>query len=48
MISDLPGTANLDKLITALDLRDLDLADHSMGGGEIARYLGTHLVPFLS
>ncbi len=34
--------ADLDKLITALDLRDLDLAGHSMGGGEIARYLGTY------
>jgi non-heme chloroperoxidase len=33
--------ADLDKLITALDLRDLDIAGHSMGGGEIARYLGT-------
>jgi len=32
--------ADLDQLITALDLRDLDLAGHSMGGGEIARYLG--------
>ena len=34
--------ADLDKLITALDLHDLDLAGHSMGGGEIARYLGTY------
>jgi non-heme chloroperoxidase len=34
--------ADLDKLLTALDLRDLDLAGHSMGGGEIARYLGRH------
>ena len=42
MISDLPGPADLDKLITALDLRDLDPAGHSMGGGEIARYLGTY------
>jgi non-heme chloroperoxidase len=32
--------ADLDKLITALDLRDVALAGHSMGGGEIARYLG--------
>ena len=32
--------ADLDKLLTALDLRDVDLAGHSMGGGEIARYLG--------
>ena len=34
--------ADLDKLITALDLRDFDLAGHSMGGGEIARYLGSY------
>jgi non-heme chloroperoxidase len=34
--------ADLDKLITALDLRDIDLAGHSMGGGEIARYLGQY------
>ena len=34
--------ADLDKLLTALDLRDVDLAGHSMGGGEIARYLGTY------
>ena len=34
--------ADLDKLVTALDLRDFDLAGHSMGGGEIARYLGTY------
>jgi non-heme chloroperoxidase len=34
--------ADLDKLLTALDLRGLDLAGHSMGGGEIARYLGTY------
>lgn len=32
--------ADLDKLLTALDLTDADLAGHSMGGGEIARYLG--------
>jgi non-heme chloroperoxidase len=32
--------ADLDKLITSLDLRDINLAGHSMGGGEIARYLG--------
>jgi non-heme chloroperoxidase len=32
--------ADLDKLVTALDLRGFDLAGHSMGGGEIARYLG--------
>ncbi|MFJ9455545.1 alpha/beta fold hydrolase [Kitasatospora sp. NPDC101447] len=34
--------ADLDKLLTALDLRDADLVGHSMGGGEIARYLGNH------
>jgi non-heme chloroperoxidase len=32
--------ADLDKLVTTLDLRDFDIAGHSMGGGEIARYLG--------
>ena len=34
--------ADLDKLLTALDLTDADLAGHSMGGGEIARYLGKY------
>ncbi len=34
--------ADLDKLVTILDLRDFDLAGHSMGGGEIARYLGAY------
>jgi pimeloyl-ACP methyl ester carboxylesterase len=34
--------ADLDKLLTALDLHDADLAGHSMGGGEIARYLGVY------
>ena len=34
--------ADLDKLLSALDLRDIDLAGHSMGGGEIARYLGAY------
>jgi non-heme chloroperoxidase len=34
--------ADLDKLVTALDLREFDIAGHSMGGGEIARYLGTY------
>ncbi|HWG24216.1 alpha/beta hydrolase [Actinospica sp.] len=34
--------ADLDKLLTDLDLHDVDLAGHSMGGGEIARYLGTY------
>ncbi|MFC3578243.1 alpha/beta fold hydrolase [Streptomyces yaanensis] len=32
--------ADLDKLLTTLDLRDIDLAGHSMGAGEVARYLG--------
>jgi non-heme chloroperoxidase len=32
--------ADLNQLVTALDLRGFDLAGHSMGGGEIARYLG--------
>ncbi|MGY5116242.1 alpha/beta fold hydrolase [Streptomyces sp. 900105755] len=32
---------DLDELLTALDLRDVDLAGHSMGAGEVARYLGT-------
>jgi pimeloyl-ACP methyl ester carboxylesterase len=34
--------ADLDKLLTALNLTDTDLAGHSMGGGEIARYLGVY------
>ena len=34
--------ADLDTLLTTLDLHDVDLAGHSMGGGEIARYLGAH------
>jgi non-heme chloroperoxidase len=34
--------ADLDKLLSHLDLRDVCLAGHSMGGGEIARYLGTY------
>ncbi|MGA2530783.1 MAG: alpha/beta hydrolase [Acidimicrobiales bacterium] len=34
--------ADLDKLVTTLDLREFDLAGHSMGGGEIARYLGVY------
>jgi pimeloyl-ACP methyl ester carboxylesterase len=33
---------DLDKLITKLDLRDIALAGFSMGGGEVARYLGKH------
>jgi pimeloyl-ACP methyl ester carboxylesterase len=34
--------ADLAALVEALDLRDFDLAGHSMGGGEIVRYLGKH------
>ncbi|MBR7830913.1 alpha/beta hydrolase [Actinospica sp. MGRD01-02] len=34
--------ADLDKLLTHLDLHEVDVAGHSMGGGEIARYLGTY------
>jgi pimeloyl-ACP methyl ester carboxylesterase len=34
--------ADLDRLLTALDLHDACLAGHSMGGGEIARYLGKY------
>lgn len=35
-------TADLDRLVTTLDLRGFDIAGHSMGGGEIARYLGSY------
>jgi non-heme chloroperoxidase len=34
--------ADLDRLLTALDLQGAHLAGHSMGGGEIARYLGKY------
>ncbi len=34
-------TADLDALLSALDLRDVTLVGFSMGGGEVARYLGT-------
>src|SRR5262245_4626842 len=34
--------ADLHKLMTTLDLRDVALVGFSMGGGEVARYLGTH------
>lgn len=33
---------DLHKLVTALDLRDVALVGFSMGGGEVARYLGTY------
>ena len=35
-------TADLHALMTKLDLRDAALFGFSMGGGEVARYLGTH------
>lgn len=34
--------ADLDALMTKLDLRDATLVGFSMGGGEVARYLGKH------
>jgi non-heme chloroperoxidase len=34
--------ADLNSLLTTLDLHDVDLAGHSMGGGEVVRYLGTY------
>jgi non-heme chloroperoxidase len=34
--------ADLDKLLTALDLRDAVIAGFSMGGGEVARYMSRH------
>jgi non-heme chloroperoxidase len=33
---------DLNKLVTKLDLRDVALVGFSMGGGEVARYLGTY------
>jgi non-heme chloroperoxidase len=33
---------DLDKLITKLDLRDVTLVGFSMGGGEVARYIGKY------
>jgi non-heme chloroperoxidase len=35
-------TGDLDAVMTGLDLRDATLVGFSMGGGEVARYLGTH------
>ncbi|HLI37170.1 MAG TPA: alpha/beta hydrolase [Streptosporangiaceae bacterium] len=34
--------ADLHRLVTTLDLHGFDMAGHSMGGGEVARYLGTY------
>ncbi len=34
--------SDLNDLITALDLRDVTLAGFSMGGGEVARYIGRY------
>jgi non-heme chloroperoxidase len=34
--------ADLNELLTRLDLRDVVIAGFSMGGGEVARYLGTY------
>lgn len=34
--------SDLHTLITQLDLRDVTLVGFSMGGGEVARYIGTH------
>jgi non-heme chloroperoxidase len=36
-------SADLHQLITKLDLRDTTIVGFSMGGGEVARYLGTHV-----
>jgi non-heme chloroperoxidase len=33
---------DLNKLLTTLDLRDVALVGFSMGGGEVARYIGTY------
>ncbi|WP_457255535.1 alpha/beta fold hydrolase [Pedococcus sp. P5_B7] len=35
-------TSDLDALVTELDLTDASLVGFSMGGGEVARYVGTH------
>ena len=35
-------TGDLDAVLTGLDLRDVTLVGFSMGGGEVARYLGAH------
>jgi pimeloyl-ACP methyl ester carboxylesterase len=35
-------TSDLDAVLTGLDLHDVSLVGFSMGGGEVARYIGTH------
>lgn len=35
-------TSDLDAVLRELDLRDASLVGFSMGGGEVARYIGTH------
>src|ERR671914_574002 len=35
-------TADLDVVMNELDLRDASLVGFSMGGGEVARYVGTY------
>ena len=35
-------TSDLDAVLRELDLRDVTLVGFSMGGGEVARYIGTH------
>ena len=35
-------TSDLDTVLRELDLRDVTLVGFSMGGGEVARYIGTH------
>lgn len=35
-------TSDLSRLLEDLDLRDVSLVGFSMGGGEVARYVGTH------
>ena len=35
-------TSDLEALVTELDLQDASLVGFSMGGGEVARYVGTY------
>ncbi len=35
-------TADLTRVLDELDLQDVTLVGFSMGGGEVARYVGTH------